>query len=92
MFFKKKKKKKRELWGIVLDVRMDCDYLIGTYVIIQKDGQLLIVGVILRIAYIKSLNIEVQHVARKDKSMVNMMSRTKYRGKGMGDKEQHFFP
>ena len=75
---------KRELWGIVSAVKTDRDYLIGTEVIIETDC-LPILGMIsgcatpdiamLRwIAYIKSLNPEIHHVAGKHNVIADMLS------------------
>ena len=79
---------KRELWGIVSAVKADRDYLIGTEVIIETDC-LPILGMIsgcatpdiamLRwIAYIKSLNPEIRHVAGKHNVVADMLSRARY--------------
>ena len=81
---------KRELWGIVSAVKTDRDYLIGTEVIIETDC-LPILGMIsgcatpdiamLRwIAYIKSLNPEIRHVAGKRNVVADMLSRARYDG------------
>ena len=79
---------KWELWGIVSTVKMDKDYLIGSEVIIETDC-LPILGMIsgcatpdlamLRwIAYIKSLNPEIRHIAGKKNVMADMLSRARF--------------
>jgi hypothetical protein len=79
---------KRELWGLMTAVKTDRDYLIGTTVILETDC-LPILGMIsgcstpdiamLRwIAYIKSLNPEIRHVAGKKNIVADMLSRARY--------------
>ena len=79
---------KRELWGIILAVKDDKDYLIGNKVIIEMDC-LTILGMIstcatpnlamLRwIVYIKSLSPKIRHIYEKDNSMDDMLSRAWY--------------
>jgi transposase InsO family protein len=79
---------KRELWGIVSAVKTDKDYLIGSEVIIETDC-LPILGMIsgcttpdlamLRwIAYIKSLNPDICHIAGKKNAMADMLSRARF--------------
>ena len=81
---------KRELWGIVSVIKSDRDYLIGTEVIIETNC-LPILGMIsgcntpdiamLRwITYIKSLNLEIRHVAGKHNVVADMLSRARYDG------------
>ena len=80
---------KRELWGIVSAVKVDKDYLIGSEVVIETDC-LPILGMIsgcatpdlamLRwIAYIKSLNPEIRHIAGKNNAMADMLSRARFK-------------
>ena len=66
---------KRELWGIISVVKADHDYLIGTEVIIETNclpilgmisgSATLDIAMLWWIAYIKSLNPEIRHVAGK---------------------------
>ena len=69
-------------------VKVDKDYLIGSEVIIETDC-LPILGMIsgcatsdlamLRcIAYIKSLNPEIRHIAGKNNAMANTLSRARF--------------
>ena len=79
---------KRELWGIVLAVKADKDYLIGTEVIIEMDclpildmvsGCAKTDLVMLKwIAYIKFLNPKIRHISGKDNAMVDMLSRARF--------------
>ena len=81
---------KRELWGIVSAIKSDREYLIGAEVVIETDC-LPILGMIsscntpdiamLRwIAYIKSLNPEIRHVAGKRNVVADMLSRARFEG------------
>jgi hypothetical protein len=88
---------KRELWGIVSVIKSDREYLIGAEVVIETDC-LPILGLIsgcntpdiamLRwIAYIKSLNPEIRHVAGKRNVVADMLSRARFEG----DEDQRHF-
>jgi hypothetical protein len=68
---------KRELWGIISVVKADRDHLIGTEVVVETEDCLPILSMVSRcatpdlsmlrwIAYIKSLNPEIRHIAGKD--------------------------
>ena len=81
---------KRELWGIVSVIKSYCDYLIGAEVIIRTN-YLPILGMISGcstpdiamlcwIAYIKSLNPEIRHVAGKHNVVADVLSRSRYDG------------
>jgi hypothetical protein len=81
---------KRELWGTVSAVKSDREYLIGAEVVIETDF-LPILGMISGcntpdiamlwwIAYIKSLNPEIQHIAEKRNIVADMLSRARYEG------------
>jgi hypothetical protein len=83
---------KRELWGIVSAIKCNNDYLIGAEVIIETNC-LPILGMIsgcntlniamLRwIAYVKSLNPEIRHVAAKRNVVADMLSRARYNEEG----------
>ena len=79
---------KRELWGIVSAVKTDRDYLIGAEVVIETDclpvlGMLRCctipdVAMLRWVAYIKSLNPEVCHIAGKDNAVADMLSRARF--------------
>ena len=82
---------KHELWGIILVVKANKDYLIGTEVIIETDC-LPILGMVFGcrtpdlvmvkwIEYIKSLNPEIRHISGKDKNMADMLSRVHFEGR-----------
>ena len=75
---------KREVWGIISAITADRDYLIGAEVVIETYC-LPILGMIsgcsspditmLRwIVYIKSFNLEIQHVSWKINAMADMLS------------------
>jgi hypothetical protein len=81
---------KRELWGILSTIKSDREYLIGADVVIETDC-LPILGMISRcntpdiamlrwIAYIKSLNPEIRHIAGKRNIVADMLSRARYEG------------
>ena len=75
----------RELWGIISVLKADKDYLTRTKVIIEMNRQP-ILGMVSKcttpnlamlkwIAYIKSLNLKIQHITGKDNAITNMLSR-----------------
>ena len=74
---------KRELWGIVTAIKTDRKYLIGAEVIIETDCLPVLgmmrcctipdVAMLQWIAYIKSLNPEIQHISGKDNVMADML-------------------
>ena len=81
---------KRELWGTISMVKIDCDYLIETQVIIETDC-LPILGMISGcatpdinmlqwIGYIKSLNPEIRYINGKHNVVTKMLSKAMYEG------------
>ena len=91
---------KRELWGVVTAIKTDRDYLIGAEVVIETDC-LPILGMMrcctipdmamLRwIAYIKSLNPDIQHISGRQNNVADMLSRARFDGnceEGSDDEE-----
>jgi hypothetical protein len=81
---------KRELWGIVTAMKVEKNYLIGTYVVLETDCLPLIsmiascttpdIAMLRWIAFIRSLNPELRHIARKENTMADMLSRARYEG------------
>jgi hypothetical protein len=79
---------KRELWGVVLAIKADRDYLIGAEVVIETDCLPLLemmrccmipdVDMLRWIAYVKSLNPDVRHISGKDKVVADMLSRAQF--------------
>ena len=79
---------KRELWGIVTALKIDKEYFIGAYVIVETDCLPLIgmiascstpdIAMLRWIAYIKSLNPEFRHIAGKDNMVADMLSRARF--------------
>ncbi|KAL3686249.1 hypothetical protein R1sor_004271 [Riccia sorocarpa] len=81
---------KRELWGLVTAMKAEKEYLIGAEVVVETDC-LPLLGMITKcttadmtvlnwIAYIKTLNPEFRHIARKDNPVADMLSRARYDG------------
>ena len=79
---------KRELWGMVTALKCEKKYLIGASVVVETDCLPLLgmitscstpnIAMIRWIAYIKSLNIEFKHIARKDNPIPDMLSKARY--------------
>jgi hypothetical protein len=80
---------KRELWGIVTAMKMEREYLIGARIKVETDC-LPLLGMIVNcstpdiamlrwIAYIRSLNPELCHIAGKDNMVADMLSRARYK-------------
>ncbi|KAL3676446.1 hypothetical protein R1sor_026394 [Riccia sorocarpa] len=79
---------KRELWGVLTALKVDKDFLIGAYVVLETDC-LPLLGMIANcstpdltmlrwIAYIRSMNPELRHIAGKKNVVVDMLSRARY--------------
>ncbi|KAL3685370.1 hypothetical protein R1sor_003392 [Riccia sorocarpa] len=79
---------KRELWGVRTAMRTDRDLLIGAHVVLETDC-LPLLGMIANcttpdihmlrwIAYIRSLNPELRHIAGKVNVVADMLSRARY--------------
>ena len=79
---------KRELWGIVIAIKTDRDYLIGAEVIVETDC-LPVLGIIANCnipdqamlrwcVYIKTINPDVRHISGEKNAMADMLSRAKY--------------
>ncbi|KAL3680762.1 hypothetical protein R1sor_023718 [Riccia sorocarpa] len=86
----KLKKVKRELWGVYSALRTDRDFLIGASVVLETDC-LLLLGMVANcntpditmlrwIAYIRSFNLELRHIAGKENVVADMLSRARYEG------------
>ncbi|KAL3676472.1 hypothetical protein R1sor_026420 [Riccia sorocarpa] len=80
---------KRELWGARTALRIDRNLLIGAYVVLETDC-LPLLGMIANcstpditmlswIAFIRSLNPELRHIAGKKNVVADMLSRARYR-------------
>ncbi|KAL3686531.1 hypothetical protein R1sor_009105 [Riccia sorocarpa] len=80
---------KRELWGARTALRTDRNLLIGAYVVLETDC-LPLLGMIANcntpditmlswIAFIRSLNPELRHIAGKKNVMADMLSRARYK-------------
>jgi hypothetical protein len=79
---------KRELWGIVSAIKSDRDYLIGAEVVIETDCLPILgmmrccsvadVAMLRWIAYVKSLNPEIEHISGKANAVADMLSRARY--------------
>ncbi|KAL3702497.1 hypothetical protein R1sor_020519 [Riccia sorocarpa] len=80
---------KRELWGARTALRTDRNLLIGAYVVLETDC-LPLLGMIANcstpditmlswIAFIRSLNPELRHIAGKKNVVADMLSRARYR-------------
>ncbi|KAL3698023.1 hypothetical protein R1sor_012099 [Riccia sorocarpa] len=76
---------KRELWGVLTALKVDKDFLIGAYVVLETDC-LPLLGMIANcntpditmlrwIAYIRSMNPELRHIAGKKNVVADMLSR-----------------
>ncbi|KAL3697011.1 hypothetical protein R1sor_011087 [Riccia sorocarpa] len=81
---------KRELWGVVIAMKAERNYLIGAVVVVETDC-LPLLGMITNcstpdmtmlnwVAYIKSLNPEFKHIAGKANAVADMLSRARYEG------------
>jgi len=79
---------KRELWGLLVAMKAEKEYLIGAHVIVETDC-LPLLGMISNcttmdvvmlgwIATIKSLNPELKHIKGKDNVIADMLSRSRY--------------
>ncbi|KAL3700688.1 hypothetical protein R1sor_018710 [Riccia sorocarpa] len=79
---------KRELWGVLTALKVDKDFLIGAYVVLETD-YLPLLGMIAHcstpditmlrwIAYICSMNPELRHIAGKKNVVADMLSRARY--------------
>ncbi|KAL3675475.1 hypothetical protein R1sor_025423 [Riccia sorocarpa] len=79
---------KRELWGVLTALKVDKDFLIGAYVVLETDC-LPLLGMIANcntpditmlrwIAYIRSMNPELRHIAGKKNVVADMLSRARY--------------
>ncbi|KAL3696746.1 hypothetical protein R1sor_010822 [Riccia sorocarpa] len=86
---------KRELWGVLTALKVDKDFLIGAYVVLETDC-LPLLGMIANcntpditmlrwIAYIRSMNPELRHIAGKKNVVADMLSRARY-----ADEEEMF--
>ena len=79
---------KRELWGMVTALKNEKEYLIGSCVVVEIDCLLLLemitscstpyIAMLGWISYIKSFNPEFKHIAGKDNTVVDMLSRARY--------------
>ncbi|KAL3702469.1 hypothetical protein R1sor_020491 [Riccia sorocarpa] len=81
---------KRELWGVYSALRTDKDFLIGASVVLETDC-LPLLGMVANcntpditmlrwIAYIRSFNPELRHIAGKENVVADMLSRARYEG------------
>ncbi|KAL3698249.1 hypothetical protein R1sor_012325 [Riccia sorocarpa] len=81
---------KRELWGVYSALRTDRDFLIGASVVLETDC-LPLLGMVANcnipditmlrwIAYIRSFNPELRHIAGKENVVADMLSRARYEG------------
>ncbi len=79
---------KRELWGALTALKADRNYLIGANVVLETDCLPLLgmitncsspdIAMLRWIAYIKSLNPILMHIAGKENSVADMLSRARY--------------
>ncbi|KAL3679949.1 hypothetical protein R1sor_022905 [Riccia sorocarpa] len=79
---------KRELWGVVTALKTERNYLIGAHVVLETDCLPLLgmiancstpdIAMLRWIAYIKTLNPELRHIAGKDNPVADMLSRARY--------------
>ncbi|KAL3694555.1 hypothetical protein R1sor_008206 [Riccia sorocarpa] len=79
---------KRELWGVRTAMRVDRDLLIGAQVVLETDCLPLLgmiancntpdIAMLRWIAYIRSLNPELRHIAGKKNVVADMLSRARY--------------
>ncbi|KAL2622834.1 hypothetical protein R1flu_003039 [Riccia fluitans] len=79
---------KRELWGVVIALKTERNYLIGADVVLETDCLPLLgmianysipdIAILRWIAYIKTLNPELRHIAGKDNPVADMLSRARY--------------
>ncbi|KAL2631087.1 hypothetical protein R1flu_015773 [Riccia fluitans] len=79
---------KRELWGVVTALKTERNYLIGAHVVLETDCLPLLgmiancltpdIAMLRWIAYIKTLNPKLRHIARKDNPVADMLSRARY--------------
>ena len=80
---------KRELWGARLALKQERDYLIGAHVVLETDCLPLLgmiancdtpdIAMLRWIAFIRMFNPELKHIAGKDNSMADMLSRARYK-------------
>ena len=79
---------KRELWGALTTLKAERNYLIGANVVLETNCLPLLgmiancsspnIAMLRWIAYIKSLNPVLIHIAGKENSMADMLSKAKY--------------
>ncbi|KAL3689660.1 hypothetical protein R1sor_015969 [Riccia sorocarpa] len=79
---------KQELWGVLTALKVDKDFLIGAYVVLKTDCLPLLgmiancntpdITILRWIAYIRSMNLELRHIAGKKNVVADMLSRARY--------------